>query len=108
MGVVFEVGDKRFPMTEREATITAEKLRLKATQGAEAEGGQGALALADAIQDALVGTRERPIPLAGAAAEAMFYALNVSIAPSGQLDDPVSRLHHAVREIHYRDLSASS
>jgi hypothetical protein len=85
--VVFEVGGSLYPLTERQATLLAEKLRLFAKgefpddvrRLAAGEGWiEGARPAADVIEDTLVERRIGPIPLEGKTADAIFQVLRIS------------------------------
>jgi hypothetical protein len=96
--VVFEVDGQFFTLDAARATTLAEELR-RAAAGQLGEDGYeaGARAVADAIEERLVGWTESPVALEGDAAEAVFYYLNVMASPSG----PEHALYTAVRAVHY-------
>ncbi|MEJ7791826.1 MAG: hypothetical protein WKF65_07645 [Gaiellaceae bacterium] len=77
--VLFGVGGETFAIPERSATVLAENLRRKAAGQLGTEGVEGALALADAIEDVLVGRSEEPIPVEGLVLEAAFCVLDVTM-----------------------------
>ena len=87
--VSFEFSEYVFELTENQATFLAETLRSYAKgkcpaavkQAAEMGGNpkwtEGALAVADFIEEQLVGNLEGPLPLEGKAAEATFWTLRL-------------------------------
>ena len=87
--VLFEYGDGVFELTENQATFLAETLRNYAKgkcpaavkQATEMGGNpnwtEGALAVADFVEEHLVGNLEGPLPLEGKAAEATFWTLRL-------------------------------
>jgi hypothetical protein len=87
--VSFEFGSIAFDLDDRQATTVAERLRnngrhnlpddddLVARLSGDPEWADGALALADWIEDVLVGCYSGPIPLEGKAAVAMHWTLRV-------------------------------
>jgi hypothetical protein len=97
VNVVFEVAGTIYPLRESASTSLAEGLRLKAKGEYGTKGVQGALGVANQIEDVLVGERTEPIPLAGDAAEAVFYYLDVAAS-----DPPAqeSALYNAVHTLH--------
>ena len=100
MDVVFEVSGKLYPLRESAATTLAEGLRLKTTgeaTGEGTEGVQGALEVANQIEDVLVGEQFAAIPLEGEAAEAVFYYLNVAAT---ELPPQERALYNAVHTLH--------
>jgi hypothetical protein len=102
--VVFEVAGQRYPLDERAATLMAENLRVKAAHQPGAEGSAGARPVADAIELRLIEDTADPITLGGAAAEAVYYALNV---PNGGSDQRRA-LHSAVKRLHDERLPQKS
>ena len=87
MAVVFDVSKSLFSkslysLRDQPATILAEDLRRTAAGQLGKSGVEGARAVADAIEQALVGATGDPIPLAGDEAEAVFYVLNVGFNPT--------------------------
>ena len=77
--VRFEVDWETLAIPERSATVLAENLRRKAAGQLGTEGVEGARALADMIEDVLVGRSEEPIPVEGLALEAAYCVLDVSM-----------------------------
>src|SRR5947209_4356928 len=87
--VSFEFSERVYELTENQATFLAETLRNYAKgkcpaaikQAAELGGNanwtDGALALADFIEEQLVGNLNGPLPLEGKAAEATFWTLRL-------------------------------
>lgn len=87
--VAFEFCECVYELTENQATFLAETLRNYAKgkcpaaikQAAELGGNpnwaDGALALADFIEEQLVGNLSGPLPLEGKAAEATFWTLRM-------------------------------
>jgi hypothetical protein len=87
--VLFEYSEFVFELTENQATFLAETLRSYAKgkcpaavkQAAEMGGNpnwtEGALAVADFIEEHLVGNLDGPLPLEGKAAEATFWTLRL-------------------------------
>jgi hypothetical protein len=87
--VSFEFSERLYELTENQATFLAETLRNYAKgkcpaavkQAAELGGNpnwaDGALALADFIEEQLVGNLTGPLPLEGKAAEATFWTLRL-------------------------------
>jgi len=87
--VLFEVSGGTFAVPERQATILAENLRLFAKGefpadvemvaglGAHPEWRDGARAVADFTEEALVGNLDLALPLEGKAAEATYWALRL-------------------------------
>jgi hypothetical protein len=104
VAIVFSVSGRLCPLREEAATVLAEELRRRAAGQLGSEGVEGARAVADAIEQALVGARDEPIPLAGDAAEAVFHVLDGSV----DLTDPALAeglaLYRAVRELHLERL----
>ena len=102
LDVVLTYEGHSYVLPEDFATLLGEDLRLYAAgkfhtseltrlPGVAPDWGEGALALADAIEDALTGTRTGPIPLAGKPASAAGAVLRVIVhsadppgAPPGQ------------------------
>ena len=87
--VSFEFSERLYQLTENQATFLAETLRNyakgkcpAAVKQATDLGGNpnwtdGALALADFIEEQLVGNMTGPLPLEGKAAEATFWTLRL-------------------------------
>jgi hypothetical protein len=87
--VSFEFSERLYELTENQATFLAETLRNYAKgkcpaavkQAADLGGNpnwtDGALALADFIEEQLVGNLTGPLPLEGKAAEATFWTLRL-------------------------------
>lgn len=87
--VTFEVSGSTFAVPERQATILAENLRLfskgqfpadvemVARLGAHPEWRDGARAVGDFTEEALVGNIDLALPLEGKAAEATYWALRL-------------------------------
>jgi len=87
--VSFEFSGSVYELTDNQATWLAETLRNYAkgklpadvTRAAELGGNpnwtEGALAVADFIEEQLVGNLEGPLPLEGKAAEATFWTLRL-------------------------------
>ena len=87
--VSFEFSGSLYELTENQATFLAETLRNYAKgkcpaaikQAADLGGNpnwtDGALAVADFIEEQLVGNLEGPLPLEGKAAEATFWTLRL-------------------------------
>lgn len=85
--VVFDVAGRFFPMPHGQAEVLAEKLRVFTTgqwsdDVAKINAGddwiEGARAVADVIEDVLVGRSADPVPLEGKAAEAVRQVLRSS------------------------------
>jgi len=77
--VLFDVGGETFAIPERSATVLAENLRRKAAGQLGTEGVEGARALADTIEDVLVGRSDDVIPVEGLALEAAYCMLDVTM-----------------------------
>lgn len=87
--VSFEFYERVYELTDNQATFLAETLRSYAKgkcpaavkQAAEMSGNPnwtgGALAVADFLEEQLVGNFEGPLPLEGKAAEATFWTLQL-------------------------------
>ena len=75
----FDVDGETFAIPERSATVFAENLRRKAAGQLGTEGVEGARALADAIEDVLVGRSDDVIPVEGLALEAAYCMLDVTM-----------------------------
>jgi len=87
--IEFEFAAAVYWLTDEQATVLAENLRnyakgtlprdveLGAQLSGKADWTGGALALADFIEEILVGNLAGPLPLAGKAAESMSWALRV-------------------------------
>lgn len=97
MTVTFEFGGNEYVMPEAHATLFAEHLRGYAVGNFDAQeistlSGvapgwlDGAIPLADAIEDTLTATRTGPIPLDGKAADAAHGVL-LTIVRTGDLPD---------------------
>ncbi len=96
--IAFEFATRVYRLTDEQATVTAERLRnyAKGKLPADAPSGalpsgksgwtDGALALAEFTEEALVGNLEMPLPLEGKAAEAMFWALRLAQGAGGPSD----------------------
>ena len=98
MAVVFDVSKSLYSLRDQPATILAEDLRRTAAGQLGKYGVEGARAVADAIEQALVGATDDPIPLTGDEAEAVFYMLDVDPTDSAQTEE--GALYRAVRELH--------
>src|SRR5579863_8849392 len=89
VGVTFEVGGTRYELSERQATILAENLRVlskselmpasepAALLTAERDWRPAAEGLADSIEAALVDGEDRPLRLEGGAADATYCVLRL-------------------------------
>jgi hypothetical protein len=89
VGVAFEVGGRTYELSERQATILAENLRVlskseltpaseqAAVLTAEQDWRPAAQELADSIEAALVDGDERPLRLEGGAADATYCVLRL-------------------------------
>ncbi len=100
MEVVFTVDGGAYGLDERSATILGEELR-RAAAGQLGDHGYrtGALAVANEIENVLVGASDAPIDLKGDAPEAVFYYLDAHTAsPSA----PEYSLYRAVCRAHCR------
>jgi hypothetical protein len=95
MDVTFAVADRTYTVPERQATILAENLRLLVKSEADEVQGQlaadddwreSASALADSIEEALVGHVDQPLPLEGGAANATYSILRLMIGLESSLD----------------------
>jgi hypothetical protein len=97
MDVVFEVSGRTHTVPERQATILAENLRLLAKSEArdvelyalhagDDDWRQGATALADEIEQALVAPVSKPLPLRGGAADATHRVLRLMIGMEASID----------------------
>jgi hypothetical protein len=85
--IAFEFATRVYRLTDEQATLLAESLRNYAKgklpreavpssgQGGKSCCTDGALALAEFTEEALVGNLDAPLPLEGKAAEAMFWAM---------------------------------
>jgi hypothetical protein len=98
--VLFEVTERLYPLRWPAATILGEDLRRRAAGQFGEHGVEGARAIADAIERVLVGESETRIVLAGDGAEAVFYALDVSLDPRDPDQAEESDLYQGVRELH--------
>ncbi len=93
--IAFEFATRVFRFTDEQATVTAESLRNYAKGKLPADAPpaalpsgksgwtDGALALAEFTEEALVGNLELPLPLEGKAAEAMFWTLRLAQGVGG-------------------------
>jgi hypothetical protein len=96
--VEFEFAAAVYRLTDEQATLLAENLRNYAKGtfprdvelGAQLSGNPdwtcGARALADFIEEVLVGNLAGPLPLEGKAAESMFWALRLMQGLAGSRD----------------------
>lgn len=100
MEVLFEVTERVYPLRWPAATILGEDLRRRAAGQLGEHGVEGARTIADAIERVLVGESETRIVLAGDGAEAVFYALDVSLDPRDPDQAEESDLYQGVRELH--------
>ncbi len=87
--IAFEFGCNVYRLTDDQATLVAQNLRNYAkgtcpqdvALGSRLSGNpdwtEGALALAEFTEEALVGNLESPLPLEGKAAESMFWTLRL-------------------------------
>lgn len=100
MAVVFDVSKSLYSLRDQPATSLAEDLRRTAAGQLGKDGVEGARAVADAIEQALVGATDNPIPLTGDEAEAVFYKLNVGFSPTDAAQTEERALYRAVRELH--------
>jgi hypothetical protein len=100
MAVVFDVSKSLYSLRDQPATSLAEDLRRTAAGQLGKYGVEGARAVADAIEQALVGATDDPIPLAGDEAEAVFYKLNVGFNRTDPAQTEERALYRAVRELH--------
>lgn len=97
--IAFEFATQVYWLTDEQATVVAESLRNYAkgtvprdvALGSQMSGNrawtEGALALAEFTEEALVGNLDVPLPLEGKAAESMFWALRL-MQNLGQSVDP--------------------
>jgi hypothetical protein len=100
MAVVFDVSKSLYSLRDQPATILAEDLRRTAAGQLGKYGVEGARAVADAIEQTLVGATDDPIPLAGDEAEAVFYMLDAGFSPTDSAQTEERALYGAVRELH--------
>jgi hypothetical protein len=100
MAVVFDVSKSLYSLRDQPATSLAENLRRTAAGQLGEYGVEGARAVADAIEQALVGATDDPIPLGGDEAEAVFYMLDVGFSPTDPVQTEERALYGAVRELH--------
>jgi hypothetical protein len=100
MAVVFDVSKSLYSLRDQPATILAEDLRRTAAGQLGKYGVEGARAVADAIEQALVGATDDPIPLTGDEAEAVFYMLDVGFSPTDPAQTEERALYRAVRGLH--------
>jgi hypothetical protein len=96
--IEFEFGAAVYRLADERATLLAENLRNYAKRtfprdvevGAQVSGAAdwmcGALALADFIEEVLVGNVAGPLPLEGKAAESTFWALRLMQGLGGSRD----------------------
>lgn len=103
MKVVFVAG-RLCPLPERPATNLAENLRITAAEHVEGEGGEGALAVANAIETVLVGDSADPILLDADEADAVYYSLDKNSAADEP--GPLQNLYLAVSTLHHARLEA--
>lgn len=104
--VAFEFRESVYELTENQATFLAETLRnyakgkcqpairQAAEQGGNPNWVEGALAVADFIEELLVGNLAGPLPLEGKAAEATFWTLQLMRGlgrSTGRADAPALR-----------------
>ena len=108
--VAFDIGERQAVLSEEEATVVAEKLRAYAAGvystdvdelvrlGTDRDWLAGARAMADAIEDALTGTRDAPIPLDrhGRAAIALLQVLRLTPITFADATTRYARLHHVL------------
>lgn len=101
VGIEFEFDDNTYVLPESQATLLGENLRNfaagtfpKDVQNVIEQGGaapdwtDGALPLANVIEDTLIEARDGPIPLEGKAASAAFAALALIVHVGDPPDDP--------------------
>jgi len=100
MAVVFDVSKSLYSLRDQPATVLAEDLRRRAAGQLGKYGVGGARAVADAIEQALVGATDDPIPLAGDEAEAVFYMLSVGFNRTDPAQTEEGALYRAVCELH--------
>lgn len=103
MSVCFEVSGEIYTLPTEQATMLAEKLRLFAAEaypadiellnrlGADEAWLTGARAVADFIEESLVGNLDDPLPLDGKAADAVYQVLRLNAAPTGSLIPTASK-----------------
>jgi hypothetical protein len=96
--IAFEFATRVYRLTDDQATLVAESLRSYAkgarprdvALGSELSGNpdwtEGALALAEFTEEALVGNLDGPLPLEGKAAESMLWALRSMDGLGGSTD----------------------
>ena len=98
--VVFLVDGGAYGLDERRATILGEELR-RAAAGQLGDHGHltEALAVANEIENVLVGANDDPIDLKGDAPEAVFHYLELATTPPAP---PEHALFRAIRRAHYR------
>ncbi len=101
MDVTFDVTGTTHQIPENQATVLAENLRIHAHEQPGGYGSEGARAVADLIEDILVGTYAGTVPLEGEAATAVYYSLNVT---ADREQASLSALYKAVRAIHHQRL----
>jgi hypothetical protein len=106
--VLFEVTERLYPLRWPAATILGEGLRRRGAGQLGEHGVAGARAVADAIERVLVGESEQRIVLAGDEAEAVFYALDVSLDPRDPDQAEESDLYQGVRELHKARIADAS
>jgi hypothetical protein len=100
MAVVFDVSMSLYSLRDQPATSLAEDLRRTAAGQLGEYGVEGARAVADAIEQALVGATDDPIPLVGEEAEAVFYMLDVGSNSIDPAQTEEGALYGAVRVLH--------
>jgi hypothetical protein len=95
VSVSFEVSGEIYTLPDDQATMLGEKLRLFAAEaypadvellarlGADEAWVTGARAVADFIEESLVGNLHRPLPLEGKAADAVYQVLRIAKEPAG-------------------------
>lgn len=99
MEIVFDLRGERFPLDERQATILGEELRRAAAGQLGEYGIEGALAVADKIEDVHVG-RSDAVAIEGTdEEEALYYGLNAGTGASSP-DSQERTLYEAVRPLH--------
>ncbi len=87
--IAFEFGSNVYRLTDEQATLVAQNLRnyakgtcprdvaLGSRMSGNPDWTDGALALAEFTEEALVGNLDGPLPLEGKAAESMFWTLRM-------------------------------
>jgi len=98
--VVFLVDGGAYALDERRATILGEELRRAAAgQLGDHRHRTEALAVANEIENVLVGASDAPVDLKGDAPAAVFYYLELATTPPAP---PEHALFRAIRRAHYR------